>query len=127
MTLEEFKSTLNTYGKDKILGIVFDNMRVWSLVVPKRDTSSLSYKPLRDDDGNIQFYTFDELVTIDEANSSLVMREEQKGTSARGRELVQWDIVTHIENIQGMRFIPKEITDPKRIQFIKENWDATID
>lgn len=124
MTLDEFNGILNTYGKDKILGIVFDNMRVWSLVVAKRDPEKPSYPLI--EDGKKVFYTFDELVTIDTANNAIVIREYQGGTSIKGREYFQWDIVTPVENIQGFRFAPANFTEDQ-IQKLKENWDPTVD
>lgn len=125
MTIDTFNSILNKYGKDKILGIVFDNMRVWSLVKAKRDPNNPSY-PLRDENGKKQFYTFDELVTIDTDAEAIVIREYQHGTTAKEREKIQWDIVTPVENIQGFRFAPVDFTEDQ-IQYIKENWDPTLD
>ena len=125
MTLDEFNGILNTYGKDKILGIVFDNMRVWSLVVTKRDPEKPSY-PLKDENGKTQFYSFDELVTIDSSNNAIVIREYQSGTSVLGRKKFQWDIVTPVENIQGFRFAPSDYTEDQ-VYELKCNWDPTND
>ena len=125
MTIDEFNSIITKYGKDKILGIVFDNMRVWSLVVPKRDETNPTY-PMKDEDGNKVFYSFDELVTVDSETNSIVIREYQAGTSAQGRNRLQWDIVTPVENIQGFRFAPANFTE-EQVRYLKEKWDPTVD
>ena len=128
MDLGEFKSTLDTYGRDNLVVIIFDNSRVWLIKRPKpSDDPALARRgyALRDENNKIMYTTFDEMVEIDEGNSSLVYIEHQHGVDYETSQKIRWKIVNHVENIQGLLFLPDDATDAEK-QMILDYWDHTL-
>jgi len=128
MDLSEFKSTLDTYGRDNLVVIIFDNCRTWLIKRPKPSDDLKEAKrgyAKRDENGKLIYTTFDEMVTIDEANSSLVYIEHQHGVDYETSQKIRWKIVNHVEHVQGLLFLPDEVTDEEK-QMILDYWDHTI-
>lgn len=129
MDYAQARAILDKYGEDRCMQIIFDNGRVWlvgNVAKPHPDPMKRRRgEKLRDADGNIVYYKFSELVEFDEETDSIKMREFQHGVDQEVKDVIQWDIVSPIEGIQGFNFIPKEFDD-KQAALIRKYWDPTI-
>ena len=128
MDLATFKSTLDTYGRDNLVAIIFDNVRTWLIKHPQySDDPNEARRGIRkkDENGNLVYTSFDDVVRIDDSNESIVKTEYLPGVDYEMAQKCRWEIVTHVEHIQGLLFLPQDATDKEK-QYILDHWDHTI-
>jgi hypothetical protein len=128
MDMATFKSTLDKYGRDNLVEIIFDNVRTWLIKHPKLSDDPAEARrgiSKRDENKNLVYTTFDEIVELDEANESIVKTEYLPGVDYDMAQKCRWKIVTHIEHVQGLIFLPADATDKEK-QYILDHWDHTI-
>ncbi len=128
MDMATFKSTLDTYGHDNLVEIIFDNARTWLIKEPLySDNPVEAMRGIRkkDEKGNLIYSSFDDKVRIDEANESIVKTEYLPAVDYETSQKVRWDIVTNVEHIQGLLFLPKDASDAEK-QYILDHWDHSI-
>ena len=134
MDYAQCRQILDKYGEDNCVQIIFDNGRVWLTKIAKLSDDPAEARQgivKRDEDGNIEYYKFSEIVEMDQETDSMRKKEFQKSVNYKSRERMWWWICTPLENIQGFSFLPKPgegkpaLTE-KEIQTLIENWDHTI-
>ena len=110
-------------GTKKCIQIIFDNGRTWLTFRAKMDDKNY---PVRDTVTNkIQFDRFDDLVIIDDATDSVKLLERQHGANKETRDAIRWYIVTPAECIQGLNFLPPDISEEEEYKILT-HWDHTI-
>lgn len=128
MDYAQAKAILDKYGMENCIQIIFDNGRVWNLIVPKYSTNPKERQrgiKQKDANGRIQFERVADIIEFDEATDSIKMREYQHGVDMKSHELIRWDIVNPIEGIQGFNFFPEDATDDEKY-IIRTQWDHYI-
>ena len=129
MDYSQAKAILDKYGMENCIQIIFDNGRVWNLIVPKLSEDPKERKrgiKQRDEEtGRILYEKVEDLIEFDVDTDSIKMREYQHGVDMGTRDLVRWEIVNPIEGIQGFNFFPEDATDDEKY-WIRTQWDHTI-
>ena len=129
MDYSQAKAILDKYGMENCIQIIFDNGRVWNLIVPKLSDDPKERKrgiKQRDEEtGRILYEKVEDLIEFDVDTDSIKMREYQHGVDMGTRDLVRWEIVNPIEGIQGFNFFPEDATDDEKY-WIRTQWDPTI-
>ena len=128
MDYSQAKAILDKYGMENCVQIIFDNGRVWNLIVPKLSEDPKERQrgiKQRDEQGRLIFEKVEDLIEFDVDTDSIKMREYQHGVDMATHELIRWEIVNPIECIQGFNFFPEDATDDEKY-LIRTQWDHMI-
>lgn len=127
MDYATFNSILTKFGKDKCLQIFFKGGKVLNLnkikmKVYDKTNPIASSNPLLDSNGKLQFYAFDDLVTIDQATGTLLKKENNTVYNGLDSVTYYYNGVYLIEDVVSFNFIPSDYTEDQ-IYAIRRCWN----